>query len=291
MRSPSPFGDHSGKGDTLLVPHRPVGLGNIRNWQACDETELFVVRVPPRSRPGPGRGRAEVAAMSSPTLSTPVPLHPPASAPRSAIAAGSSAASIARRTPAGLKGKRAATRERLLDACAALVVRDGFDGVTMTAVAEEAGITRQTVYRYFPNARDLVRATMMRGGRRVLDGQLVVFESEGAPADLLVEAVLSALRTVREDPLLTAAWSARDNPQAIVRSIFDPSFAATGVEGLRSIATRLGWSGQDTHEAYEIIARTVLSYLTLPPPEPLDERALRSVLERRMLPALGLPAR
>lgn len=229
--------------------------------------------------------------MSSPTLSTPIPLHPPSGAPAAPISSGPSAASIARRTPGGLKGKRAATRERLLDACAALVVRDGFDGVTMTAVAEQAGITRQTVYRYFPNARDLVRATMMRGGRRVLDGQLVVFESQGEPADLLVEAVLSAIRTVRDDPLLTAAWSARDDPQAIVRSIFDPSFAATGAEGLRPIATRLGWSGQDTHEAYEIIARTVLSYLTLPPPEPLDEGALRSILERRMLPALGLPAR
>ena len=218
--------------------------------------------------------------MSSPTpTSSFAPRMPP------------SAASVARRSPIGLKGKRAATRDRLLDACGALIVRAGFEAVTMTAVAEEAGITRQTVYRYFPNARDLVRATLLRGGRRVLDGQLLVFRGVGEPGALLVEAVLSAIRAVRSDPLLTAAWSARENPQALVRSIFDPSFTSDGAEGLRPIARRLGWTDQDAREAYEMIARTVISYLTLPPPEPMDESALRDVLERRLLPALGLPAR
>ncbi len=200
-----------------------------------------------------------------------------------------SAASVARKTPTGLRGKRAATRDRLLDACASLIVRDGFEGVTMTAAAEEAGITRQTVYRYFPNARELVRATLLRGGRRVLDGQLLVFQAVGEPGALLVEAVLSALRAVRSDPLLTAAWGARENPQALVRSIFDPSFASEGAEGLAPIAARLGWDASDAREAYEMIARTVISYLTVPPPEPMDEAVLRDVLERRLLPALGLP--
>lgn len=196
----------------------------------------------------------------------------------------------ARQVPGGFTGKRAATRDRLMDACAALIVRDGFEAVSMTAVAEEAGITRQTVYRYFPNAREVVRATLMRGGRELLEGQLLVFRQEGDPRDLLLDAVMSALGVIRHNPLLRTAWDSRDYPQAILRSIFDPAITERGVEGLRPIASRLGWSERDTREAYETMARTVTSYLTVPPDPRLGDDALRDMLRRRLLPALGLSA-
>ena len=187
-------------------------------------------------------------------------------------------------------GKRAATRHRLMDVCAALVVRDGFEAVSMSAVAEQAGVTRQTVYRYFPNAREVVRATLMRGGRELLEGQILVFEKEGDPRDLLVEAVMAALQTIRHNALLRTAWASRDYPQAMLRSVFAPAFVARGVEGLTPIARKLGWSDAETREAYEIIARSVLSLLTIPPSDRLSEEALRGVLRRRLPPALGLPA-
>ena len=187
-------------------------------------------------------------------------------------------------------GKRAATRHRLMDVCAALVVRDGFEAVSMSAVAEQAGVTRQTVYRYFPNAREVVRATLMRGGRELLEGQILVFEKEGDPRDLLVEAVMAALQTIRDNALLRTAWASRDYPQAMLRSVFAPAFVARGVEGLTPIARKLGWSDAETREAYEIIARSVLSLLTIPPSDRLSEDALRGVLRRRLPPALGLPA-
>jgi AcrR family transcriptional regulator len=184
-------------------------------------------------------------------------------------------------------GKRAATRHRLMDACATLIVRDGFDGVSMTAVAGEAGITRQTVYRYFPNAHELVRATLMRGGRELLEGQLLVFQEHGDPRELLIEAVMAALRLIDHNALLRVAWSSRDYPQAMLRATFDEAFVGRAVEGLKPIADRLGWDHRETREAYEVIARTVMSFLTIPPDPALDESQLRDGLQRRLLPALG----
>ena len=219
-------------------------------------------------------------SMSSPTPS-PVSSIPNLTPLRPRMAA-------SRSNPEAFTGKRAATRHRLLDAATQLIVRDGFDAVSMTAVAEEAGITRQTVYRYFPNARELVRAALMRGGRELLEGQILVFQGEGDPRELLVEAVMAALRTIRHNPLLRTAWASRDYPQAMLRSVFDPAFAARGVEGLGPIARQLGWSDIDTREAYEIIARTVLSFLTIPPPDQVSEESLRGSLRRRLLPALGV---
>lgn len=183
-------------------------------------------------------------------------------------------------------GKRAVTRHRLMDACGVLIVREGFEAVSMTAIAEEAHITRQTVYRYFPNAREVVRATLMRGGRELLEGQLLVFQEDGEPRELLVEAVMTALRLIRQNELLRTAWASRDYPQTMLRSTFDPEFAARGVEGLKPIAEKLGWSDRDRREAYEVIARTVMSFLTIPPPKIVTEPELRDTLRRRLLPAL-----
>ena len=193
-----------------------------------------------------------------------------------------------RLNPEAFTGKRAATRHRLMDACAQLIVRDGFDAISMTAIAEQAGITRQTVYRYFPNARELVHATLMRGGRELLEGQILAFQGQGDPRERLVEAVMGALQMIRHNPLLRTAWASRDYPQAMLRSVFDPSFVDRGVEGLAPIALQLGWNARDTREAYEIIARSVLSFLTVPPPDDVSEDALRDTLRRRLLPALGV---
>lgn len=222
--------------------------------------------------------------MSSPSM-TPTPRHPlPNLAPvRPRMA-------VSRSNPEAFTGKRAATRHRLMDAAAQLIVRDGFDAVSMTAVAEGAGVTRQTVYRYFPNARELVRATLLRGGRDLLEGQILVFQGEGDPSERLVESVMAALRKIQHDPLLKTAWASRGYPQAMIRSIFDPALIDRGVEGLAPIARQLGWTEQDRREAFELIARTVVSFLTVPPPTGSADGAVRDVLRRRLLPALGVSA-
>ncbi|MGI8793766.1 MAG: TetR/AcrR family transcriptional regulator, partial [Acidimicrobiales bacterium] len=47
-------------------------------------------------------------------------------------------------------------RERLLEAAYACVGRYGLGKTTMDDVAREAGMSRATVYRYFPGGRDEV---------------------------------------------------------------------------------------------------------------------------------------
>jgi AcrR family transcriptional regulator len=44
-------------------------------------------------------------------------------------------------------GRTARTRERVLEAVAALLLEQGFDGLTIDAVAERSGVHRTTVYR------------------------------------------------------------------------------------------------------------------------------------------------
>lgn len=54
------------------------------------------------------------------------------------------------------------TRTRILDAAVALIEEAGGSPLTMSAVAERAGVTDRTVYRHFETRDALVRATWSR---------------------------------------------------------------------------------------------------------------------------------
>jgi AcrR family transcriptional regulator len=53
---------------------------------------------------------------------------------------------------------RAAVREAALDATAALVAEHGLVALTMSQIAERAGIGRATLYKYFPDVQAVLTA-------------------------------------------------------------------------------------------------------------------------------------
>jgi len=52
-----------------------------------------------------------------------------------------------------------ATRKAILDAAAALFMERQSDGFAVQEVADRAGLTHRTVYRYFPTRQELLRST------------------------------------------------------------------------------------------------------------------------------------
>lgn len=58
--------------------------------------------------------------------------------------------------PPNARGRR--TRNALLAATRALLEEEGFESLTMSAVAERAGVTRRSVYLHFPSRAELVGA-------------------------------------------------------------------------------------------------------------------------------------
>ena len=95
--------------------------------------------------------------------------------------------------------------ERILDVAAQLYVENGIAAVGMAEVARAAGCSRATLYRYFDSRQSLQLAFVHREARRI--GALVAEEvsAVGDPKDVIVEAMLAAIRLVRADPTL-AAW-------------------------------------------------------------------------------------
>jgi AcrR family transcriptional regulator len=95
-------------------------------------------------------------------------------------------------------------RERaILDAALKVFAATGYTGATMDAVAAEAGVTKPTLYSYFPSKESLFQAMML--GKR--DAMLDVFEhpsDQGMVADLLVFAWAYADTVMRPEMLALA---------------------------------------------------------------------------------------
>ena len=95
-------------------------------------------------------------------------------------------------------------REQLLDVTKALVGKRGFHGVTIEAVARDAGITRPIVYNHFADLDSLLEAMLEREGARALSQLAEIIPGDpapgGPPAGLLA-ALRSYLEVVRADPI------------------------------------------------------------------------------------------
>ena len=64
--------------------------------------------------------------------------------------------------------RNAAARDAILDATFELLRAQGASGVTIDAIAEAAGVGRQTIYRWWPTKGAVVAEAMVRGARLIV---------------------------------------------------------------------------------------------------------------------------
>jgi AcrR family transcriptional regulator len=96
--------------------------------------------------------------------------------------------SAVRRRPAQARSR--ARFDRILAAAAALIGERGIEPVTMTDIAERAGMPLTAVYRYFPNRQSVVRELALE--TFAYDTDTLLSEGadiDGTPAELIAYAV------------------------------------------------------------------------------------------------------
>ncbi|MEU4016157.1 helix-turn-helix domain-containing protein [Microbacterium sp. NPDC028030] len=93
-------------------------------------------------------------------------------------------------------------RERILDAAEELVLAQGFDGMSIAAVAEQAGIGKGAVYLEFEGKRGILDALLQRGTAR-MNARI---RDELGDHPRLSSAYRASARALSEDALMTAAF-------------------------------------------------------------------------------------
>ena len=99
---------------------------------------------------------------------------------------------------------RRAVRDATLDTVAALVAKHGLRSVTMSQIAEQAGIGRATLYKYFPDVDSILAAWHERQVKAHLERLRALCAQGRSPRERL-EAVLEAYALIQHELRLAHA--------------------------------------------------------------------------------------
>ncbi len=93
-------------------------------------------------------------------------------------------------------------RPEVLDAALKLFLQSGYDGTSMQAVADEAGVTKPVVYACFDSKDDLFRSLLAREEQRIVSEIQGAFSNADLsdPETTLVEGFTGFLRAVGDSP-------------------------------------------------------------------------------------------
>jgi AcrR family transcriptional regulator len=189
-------------------------------------------------------------------------------------------------------GSEAEARERIVGAAMRCVDRYGPGKTGLSDVAGELGVTRQTVYRYFAGADDLLAAVARSAAGSFLDRLARHLARVADPVEVVVEALAFTIERLPEERylsvLLTAGRSGRffagvTSPAAV-------EFARSLLERTAVDWEKAGYSRADLDELGEFSLR-VLQSLVLDPGTPARSGpALRVFLRRWVGPGVGCGA-
>lgn len=172
--------------------------------------------------------------------------------------------------------------ERILYVAAQLYVDNGINAVGMAEVARAAGCSRATLYRYFDSRQALQLAFVHREARRI--GALIAQDVSGTadPQNVIVEAMLTAIRLVRGDPTLAAWFQLGDSGLAAQIAHSSEVIESLGAAFLG----QAGVGGEETSRRARWLVRAIVSLLTVPGVDDDDERAM---IEQFVAPVITGP--
>jgi AcrR family transcriptional regulator len=167
-----------------------------------------------------------------------------------------------------------ALRERLCDAAAAVITDEGWARVTMARLADEVGVSRQTVYNEIGTKNDLAEAIVLRELDRFLAGVIRSFDEN--PTDL-VQAIRDSARRVlkyaQNNSLLHAVVSATHGADTELLPLLTTHaesllVAAKMVVGERLAGFDIDLPADRLEAAIDMVVRVVLSHVMQPSADP-----------------------
>ena len=179
---------------------------------------------------------------------------------------------------------------RILDAVDDVVAEHG-PALRLADVARKIGVTRQTVYRYFPNADALLIASSMRAVNGFVDQVTRHVSGLHDPVAAVVECIAFAVENLIGDPQLEGLLNRRSDSAAGISLTSETaiSFCLTAFERFDVDWPLHGFDSAALTQLAEMTLRTFRSLLTDPGQPRREGVALRRFVAQWLGPAVLLP--
>jgi AcrR family transcriptional regulator len=179
---------------------------------------------------------------------------------------------------------------RILDAADEIVAERG-SAVRIADVARSLGVTRQTVYRYFPSSEALLLTTAMRSADGFLDRLAAHLSGQTDPVRAVVEGMAFAVECLADDTRLAfvlseSAGGSRSHP---VISEAPLAFARSMLHRLDVDWAAHGYGEAALDELSEFCLRLLNSFLVVQGRHSRGGKELRRYLTRWIGPAIAYP--
>ena len=180
-------------------------------------------------------------------------------------------------------------RDRIVAAATRCVDRLGAKKTNIAAVATELGVTRQTVYRYFPTLPDLLAAVAETGAEQFLVRMGEHLAAVTTPEEAVTESIVFALNAIPSEPYigLLLQAGANDMMGRGVTSAIGMSYGAQMLGRMPVDWSSVGVAEDDLEPLAEIIMRLVFSFMEYPVDPPRTDDEVRLLVRRWLGPALA----
>jgi AcrR family transcriptional regulator len=161
--------------------------------------------------------------------------------------------------------------ERILDAAGELFARQSAASVGMHEIAEAAGCSRATLYRYFENREALRTAYVHREAHAMHSQMIGRLAGLDNPRERLVVGFLTSLDLVRNSPALQSWFAAGDAPigaeiaehSEVIKAMVAAFVVSLGPDEPAAVDRKARW-----------LVRVLTSLLIFPGRDADDERAM-----------------
>lgn len=180
-------------------------------------------------------------------------------------------------------------RRRIIEATLACAEKAGSTRTTLSDVAAELGVTRQTVYRYYPSHAELLGAVAQAGLDDFVERMVKHLSGFDDPVDVAVESIVYAVEAIPDEPSIGLLFQAGET-EVFSRDVTSSMAFGVGADILRRLPvdwSSAGVADDELESLAEVLMRLFDSFLRNPADPPPTADDIRGIARRWLGPALS----
>jgi AcrR family transcriptional regulator len=179
------------------------------------------------------------------------------------------------------------SRDRIIAAASRCLARSGLERTSISAIAREAGVSRQTIYNHFETKQEIIEEALETAASNAAERINAAAKTNTSAAGFVVELCISSIDEYTRNPAISPVIPLLQGEDAR-QSVLAPHGLAVARHFVEPILSYVPDRKPDLDEMTETLLRFVLSLMTLQSDITRSPDALRRYLHRVLVPAMGL---